>query len=268
MNCVITLKINDYYPKLESIPYENFVCLFTYGDFFVKVPLIQKSNNICKHEVESISSDIKYNIHILESNESSLIGICEMIIPFIKIKKINAPGTMVQEQTIKLIIDLNTKRKLFGTLINSGDIYLVLSAEVFIPDKKNIILNTEISNINLSDNKKKNNNSKQIKVRMSNKKNNNMDGTPRTVKRKKMIIEMNNNREIIKKDNSNDNIKNNGKNNTLNNDSNNGDKNKNGIYIKKMKLDSNQVNIIDFRNKNDSLNKNNKYNENNNLSSK
>ena len=270
MNCVITLKINDYYPKLESIPFENFICLFTYGDFFVKVPLIQKSNNICKHEIETISSDIKYSIHILESNESSLIGICEMVIPFIKIKKINAPGTMIQEQTIKLIIDLNTKRKLFGTLINSGDIYLVLSAEVFIPDKKNIILNTEISNINLNDNiKKKNNNFKQIKVRISNKKNNNMDGTPRTVKRKKMIIEMNNNREIIKKDNSNDNIRNNCKNNTLNYDSYNSEKNKNSIYIKKMKLDNNnQINIIDFRNKNDSLNKNNKYNENNNLSSK
>ena len=270
MNCVITLKIKDYYPKLESIPYENFVCLFTYGDFFVKVPLIQKSNNICKHEIETISSDIKYNIHILESNESSLIGISEMIIPFIKIKKINAPGTMIQDQKIKLIIDLNTKRKLFGTLINAGDIYLILSAEVFIPDKKNIILYTEINNINLNDNnKKKNNNFKQIKVRISNKKNNNnMDGTPRTVKRKKMIIEMNNNREIIKKDNSNDNIKNNSKNNTLNYDSNTADKNKNGIYIKKMKLDSNQVNIIDFKNKNDSLNKNNKYNENNNLSTK
>ena len=59
-----------------------------------------------------------------------------MVIPLIKIKKISAPGTMIQEQKIKLIIDVNTKRKLFGKLINSGDIYLVLCAEVFIPDKK------------------------------------------------------------------------------------------------------------------------------------
>ena len=160
MSCIVTLKINDYYPKIDSIPYENLICLFTYGDFFVKIPLIQKSNNICKHEIDTIRTDIKYNIHVLECNESSLIGISELVIPFIKIKKINAPGTMIQEQKIKLIIDLNTKRKLFGKLINAGDIYLVLSAEVFIPDKKNIIINNEINNININDNMKKKNNNK------------------------------------------------------------------------------------------------------------
>ena len=46
MNCIVTLKINDYYPKLNTIPYENYVCLFTYGDFFCKIPLIKKTNSI------------------------------------------------------------------------------------------------------------------------------------------------------------------------------------------------------------------------------
>ena len=255
MSCIITLKINDYYPKIDSIPYENFICLFTYGDFFVKIPLIQKSSNICKHEIETISSDIKYNIHILEYNESSLIGISEMVIPFIKIKKINAPGTMVQEQKVKLIIDLNTKRKLFGKIINSGDIYLVLSAEVFIPDKKNIIINNDLNNINinLNDGLKKKNSNKQIKVRISNK-TNNVNGTPRTLKKQKMLIEMKSNREIIKKDISIDNINNtnnNYQNNSIQYNSNNDEKNKTGTYINKMKLDNNQVKIIDFRNKNE-----------------
>ena len=252
MSCIITLKINDYYPKIDSIPYENFICLFTYGDFFVKIPLIQKSNNICKHEIETISSDIKYNIHILEYNESSLIGISEMVIPFIKIKKINAPGTMVQEQKVKLIIDLNTKRKLFGKIINSGDIYLVLSAEVFIPDKKNIIINNDLNNINinLNDGLKKKNSNKQIKVRISNK-TNNVNGTPRTLKKQKMLIEMKSNREIIKKDISIDNINNNYQNNSIQYNFNNDEKNKTGTYINKMKLDNNQVKIIDFRNKNE-----------------
>ena len=175
MNCIVTLKINDYYPKNESIPYENFVCLFTYGDFFGKIPLIKKSNNICKHEIEKISSDIKYNIRILEFNDSSLIGISEMIIPFNKIKKINFPGTMIQEQKIKLIIDLNTKRKLFGKLINSGDIYLLICAEVFIPDNKNIICplsdKNEINNMNMKKFNINNSiNNGKIKVRISNKK--------------------------------------------------------------------------------------------------
>ncbi len=269
MKCIVTLRINDYYPKNESIPYENFVCLFTYGDFFGKIPLIQKSNNICKHEIETINSDIKYNIHILEYNNSSLIGISEMVIPFNKIKKINAPGTMIQEQKIQLIIDVNTKRKLFGKLISNGEIYLFLCAEVFIPDKKIICLpeNNEINNIN--NNMKKINNNKQIKVRISNKKNNNIDGTPRTIKKRKMIMEIKSNREILKKDNSNDNINkyvnpnNNYKNDvnsSTNNDSND-EKNSTGMFKNKSKLDNNQIKIIDFRNKNDNLyNKNNEIN--------
>ena len=263
MNCIITLRIKDYFPKIETIPYENFICLFTYEDFFGKIPLIEKSNNICKHEIQTISSDIKYNIHILEYNESSLIGICEIVIPFIKIRRIKAPGKMVQEQKIKLIIDVNTKRKLFGKLINSGDIYLVLCAEVFIPDKNNIIIMNDINNkINI--NPIKLNNNKKIKVRISNKKN--LDGTPRTIKKKRMMMEMKSNREMIKNDNSIDNINKNfnntnNRNNTINYDLNYDEKNNTGIIRNKIKLEKNQVNVIDFRNKNDNLyNKNNDMN--------
>jgi len=273
MNCIVTLKINDYFPKIDSIPYENFVCLFTYGDFFGKIPLIKKSNNICKHEIETINSDLKYNIHILEYNESSLIGICEMVIPLIKIKKISAPGTMIQEQKIKLIIDVNTKRKLFGKLINSGDIYLVLCAEVFIPDKKNIIQNNDIG-INSNNIKKLNTNNKQIHVRINKKNNfinNIIEGSPRTVKKRKMLMEMKSNREMMKKDISNDNTNmninkynknsiNNSKNNTINYDIND-EKNSTGMLRSKMKLENNQIKVIDFRNKNDDLfDKNNEIN--------
>ena len=264
MSCIITLKIKDYFPKIETIPYENFVCLFTYEDFFGKIPLIEKSNNICKHEIPTISSDIKYNIHILEYNESSLIGICEIVIPFIKIRRIKAPGTMVQEQKIKLIIDVNTKRKLFGKLINSGDIYLVLCAEVFIPDKNNIIINNDNNIKKNNEHFMKQNNNKKIKVRISDKKN--LDGTPRTIKKKKMMMEMKSNREMIKNDNSDDNINKNfnntnNRNKTINYDFNYDEKNSTGIIRNKLKLENNQINIIDFRNKNDNLyNKNNDVN--------
>ena len=256
MSCIVTLKINDYYPKNDLIPYDKFMCIFTYGDFFVKIPLIKKSNNICKHEIHKISSDIKYSIHILEINDSSLIGISEMIIPFIKIQKINAPGSMIQEQKIKLIIDLKTKRKLFGKIINSDDIYLIISAEVFIPDKNNIIINHEMNNININNNFIRKNINKKIQVKISNKKNN-LDGSPYTLKKKKMIIELKSNREIIKNNNANDNINYNLKNNKINSKFNNNEINN----IKNItKFDNNQIKIIDFKNKNDSLNKNSEGN--------
>ena len=55
MNCLITFKINDYSPKLESIPYQNYVCLFTYGDFKGKILFSQYNNNICAHEINKIN---------------------------------------------------------------------------------------------------------------------------------------------------------------------------------------------------------------------
>ena len=43
MNCIITLKINDYIPKLQSIPYENFKCAFINNDFTGNI-LLNKSS--------------------------------------------------------------------------------------------------------------------------------------------------------------------------------------------------------------------------------
>ena len=139
MNCIITLKINDYFPKLESIPYENFICLITNGDFKERIPISKNNNNKCTHEIPIINTDIKYTIHILESNSNSLIGISELIIPLFKFRQINPPCTITHEQKIKIIIDNNTKRKLFKTLINASDIFLVLIADIFVPNNRNIV---------------------------------------------------------------------------------------------------------------------------------
>ena len=188
MNCLITFKINDYSPKLESIPYQNYVCLFTCGDFKGKILFSQYNNNICAHEINKINSDMKYIIHILDSNSSSLIGMCELIIPLIKLRQINPPCTIIQEQKLKIIIDMNTKRKLFKTLINSSDIFLFLRAEIFIPNLKNIGCNDtdkiEVTRNNLN-RKNKNINKKELS---------------NTNKKKKIIKDIVNNKEMVRND--------------------------------------------------------------------
>ena len=63
MSCIVTLKINDYYPKIDSIPYENLVCLFTYGDFFVKIPLIQKSNK--DYGYVKVNAETSYGMRLM-----------------------------------------------------------------------------------------------------------------------------------------------------------------------------------------------------------
>lgn len=138
-SCSVSFKIKDYFPKIDTIPFDEYVCLFINGDFNEKIPLIEKDYNICKHQINNVNSDLKYKIHLVNINDFSLIGMCEIIIPYSIISQIETPGSFIKEQQLKLLIDLKTKRKLFGTIVSSGDIYLYISAEVFVNNNITIV---------------------------------------------------------------------------------------------------------------------------------
>ena len=147
-SCTISFRIKDYFPKINSIPFEEYVCLFINGDFNEKIPLIEKEYNICTHQINNVNSDLKYKIHLVNINDFSLVGICEVVIPFSIVIQIDTPGKFIKEQQLKLFMDVKTKRKLFGTIVSSGDIYLYISAEVFVNNynglekkKKNLLNN-------------------------------------------------------------------------------------------------------------------------------
>ena len=136
--CKITIKIKDYYPKNENIPYENYICVFTCGEFEGRIPFLPDDSKIIQHQIKNITSDIKYKVLVLDYNDMSLIGMCEMGISYQIINQIFPPNGFIQEQQKKLLIDLKTKRKLFGTIVNIGDIYLNLFAEVFLVSRVNL----------------------------------------------------------------------------------------------------------------------------------
>ena len=129
--CTIIIKIKDYFPKVDSIPYQNFICLFTCGENEGQLPLISQENEIYQHQMKNVTSDIKYKVHVLDYNDMSLIGMCEMTIPYNIISQIKPPNGFIQEQQKKLLIDVNTKRKLFGTVLNMGDIYINIFRNIF-----------------------------------------------------------------------------------------------------------------------------------------
>jgi hypothetical protein len=62
------------------------------------------------------------------------------------INKISPPNGFVQEQQKKLLIDLKTKRKLFGTIVNIGDIFLNIYAEVLIVSRSSLEQKNNIKN--------------------------------------------------------------------------------------------------------------------------
>ena len=130
----VKISIKEIIP--EKLIYNNYICLFTYNNFNGKINIDNKmSQNPIKHNVDFINSNIIYNLHIIDSNKNSLVGICQLIINFDKIKNLNINDTLTQEEKIKLIIDSKTKRKLFNNIYNIGDIYLNLITEIKIVDK-------------------------------------------------------------------------------------------------------------------------------------
>ena len=137
LTCRLTIKIKDYFPKTDSIPYSNYICLFSCGEYQGQIPFLPDESKYLQHQLKNISSDIKYKVIILDFNDMTLIGMCEMSIAYKVLNRIMPNNGFIQEQQKKLIMDTKTKRKLFGTVINSGDIYLKIYAEVSLVSKNN-----------------------------------------------------------------------------------------------------------------------------------
>ena len=134
----ISIAIKDFIPKDKHLPYENYICLFSHNNLNSKIHLSNLQNhNSIKHRIESCNSNIVYDIHMFDSKKKSLIGIYHLIINFDKIKNLNVNDTLTQEEMAKLIIDQKTKRKLFNRINNMSDIFLNLSTEIKVIDKKN-----------------------------------------------------------------------------------------------------------------------------------
>ena len=185
--CSIIIKIKDYFPKIDTIPYQNFICLFTNGENEGQIPLISKDDESYKHQMKNVLSDIKYKIHVLDYNDMSLIGMCEMVISYSIISQISPPNGFIQEQQKKLLMDTNTKRKLFGTVLNMGDIYLNIYSEIYLVETKNN------NNINQKTNAKKKNKLFGSETNLKKK----MDGSPRTIHKKQLMMQINSDRRAL-----------------------------------------------------------------------
>ena len=188
----VTITIKDYFPKSPHIPYKNFICLFNSNNFNSKIKLsdLSKKNSI-KHKVECIDSNIIYDLHVLDSIKNSLIGIYQLSINYDQIKNLNINDILTHEERAKLLIDLKTKRKIFGKITNIGDIYLIILTEIKILDKK-IYISDGRESINRPKNAHNKNNIDIIR---------DFNLTPREMKKLQMIKLLQIDREALKSDN-------------------------------------------------------------------
>ena len=128
--CSITIKIKDCFPKDSSIPFEKYICHISSNDFESQIPLAEKEYISFQNVKKYVNEDLKFKLILLDKEDKSLIGMCEIVIPYENINQITPPNSFTKEQQIKILMDLKTKRKLFRTVISPGDIYLLIVLEI------------------------------------------------------------------------------------------------------------------------------------------
>ena len=191
----VKISIKDFHPKNENIPFDTFICLFTYNNLNWKINLRNlSSQNSIKHKVDNLNSNIIYNIKLLDSNQNSLVGMSQLIIFFDKIKNLNINDKLTHEDKVKILIDSKTKRKIFNQIFNMGDIYLTLLTEITIIDKKLFECENQIIS-------NKNKEEKEFMNNSLNKNNSKFDInlTPRSSKKNDISKSIKKEREAIKR---------------------------------------------------------------------
>ena len=182
-NCQITLKIKDFFPKIESLSLYNLKFLISNGNNISEIYFSNYKKEKYIHQPKVVNSDINYKIKLINCENSSLIGGSELIVPYNIITQINQINPIIYSDQIKLMMDQKTKRKIFGSLIREETIILSIMIEISLiaENTKNKSSNKiikkiknfeEVVQINNRINKKNVKNSTYNKFKSSNKNNN------------------------------------------------------------------------------------------------
>jgi len=142
-NYVIKVKINDYFPKIDAIPFDNYICVISCNNSYSKIKLSEYKYKYFKHTFKLIKNiDLLFNIKLINYLENNtLIGIYDLLIPYTKVNQILQRNTSFYQQQIKLIMNSNVKIKLFGTLMNITSIYLDLIFEISLIENQTTPIN-------------------------------------------------------------------------------------------------------------------------------
>lgn len=139
-NYSISFKISDYNPKISSISYNNCICLLIYGDFQLRIPIIDNEYQFSKHILKNIKSDIYYRITLFDDRIKILMGISDFIIPYKILYKIKPNTSYIYEKKIKFSLCEKTKKKLFGMMSNKiENIYIDILAKII--NKQKLVKN-------------------------------------------------------------------------------------------------------------------------------
>ena len=137
------VKINDYFPKIDAIPFDYYICVISCDNASSKIKLSEYKYQYFQHAFKlTKNTDLLFNfklINYLDAN--TLVGIYDLLIPYTKINQIIQRDSSYYQQQIKLIMNSNVKIKLFGTMMNITSIYLDLIFEISLAENNTPSIN-------------------------------------------------------------------------------------------------------------------------------
>ena len=194
-NYRVKIKISDYFPKIDAIPYDDFICLVSCNNYYSRIKLTEHRNQLLKFDLKILrNTDLLFNIKLINYlDNNKLVGMYNLIIPYNKVNQILQRETSLYKQQIKLIMNSNVKIKLFGIKMNITNIYLDLIFQIsaikeITPVSSNQINKAKIyemlgnnsyaKNYNKNKKKTKSNNSSNIDGKRNNNININLSKSP------------------------------------------------------------------------------------------
>ena len=131
-NYKVKIKINDFFPKIDAIPYDDFICLISCNNYYSRIKLTEYETQQFKFDLKIIkNTDLLFNIKLINYLDNyKLVGMYNLIIPHIKVNQILQRDISLYKQQVKLIMNSNIKIKLFGIMMNITNIYLDLIFQI------------------------------------------------------------------------------------------------------------------------------------------
>ena len=128
----VKIKINDFFPKIDAIPYDDFICLISCNNYFSRIKLTEYENQQFKFDLKIIkNTDLLFTIKLINYiDNNKLVGMYNLIIPHNKVNQILQREISLYKQQVKLIMNSNIKIKLFGIMMNITNIYLDLIFQI------------------------------------------------------------------------------------------------------------------------------------------
>ena len=152
-NFRIKVKINDYFSKIDAIPYNNYICVITCNNCYSIIKLTEHNHQIFQHNYKLIQNmDLLFNLKLINyADNNTLVGMYDLIIPHSKINQICQRSKSVFKQQVKLIMNSKVKIKLFDYLMNIPNIFLDLIFEFSLIDNYSKSIKSKVNQRKISD---------------------------------------------------------------------------------------------------------------------